>query len=571
VTFRVWAPYAQRVDVVLESGQRHEMRAAEDGYHALDLAVAPGTRYAYSLDGGPALPDPRSRSQPSGVHGPSAVRAPRRDRSSWRPGELRDRILYELHVGTFTPEGTFDAAARHLDELAHLGIDTIELMPLAEFPGERGWGYDGVDLYAPHHGYGGPDGLDRLIDAAHARGIGVIVDVVYNHLGPDGNYLERFGPYFTDRHHTPWGKAINADGPDSDAVRAFIVDNALMWLEEHDADGVRLDAIQAIVDLSATHILEELAARVHELGERTGRRRWVIAESDLNDPRVVRDRDRGGWGCDAQWSDDLHHALHTVLTGEHAGYYGDFGRLEDLAKALRDVFVYDGRRSAFRRRHHGRPVGDLPADRFLAYTQDHDQVGNRARGERLVHLCGVERAKIAAAVVLLSPFVPMLFMGEEWAASSPFLYFTDHPDERLGRAVSEGRRNEFERFGWDPSEIVDPQSTYAFERSHLDRSEREREPHRSMHEWYRALIALRRSVPELRDGRRDLVDVAFDEDARWLRMTRGPVTCAFALDRPAAVPLGERAGELALASVSGVRISDGAIHLPRDSVAIVRS
>ena len=571
MTLRVWAPYASRVDVVLEDGARQPMRVAEDGYHEGDLALAPGTLYAFSLDGGPSLPDPRSRSQPRGVHGPSAVRAPApRHEADPRGADLGDRILYELHVGTFTSEGTFDAAASRLDHLNALGVDAIELLPVAEFPGDRGWGYDGVDLYAPHHAYGGPDGLDRLIAAAHARGIAVIVDVVYNHLGPDGNNLERFGPYFTDRHHTPWGKAINFDGPGSDGVRAFVIENALTWLGEHGADGVRLDAVHAIVDLSATHVIEELTARVDALEARTGRRCWVIAESDLNDPRVVRPRDMGGWGCDAQWSDDLHHALHTVLTGERAGFYQDFGRMTDLAKALRDAFVYDGRRSAFRQRHHGRPVGDLSGDRFLAYSQDHDQVGNRARGERLAHLCGVERAKIAAAVVLLSPFVPMLFMGEEWAAGAPFLYFTDHRDERLGRAISEGRRNEFARFGWDPQEIVDPQSMEAFQRSKLDWAERDREPHRSMLEWYRSLIALRRAVPELRDGRRDAVAVACDEDARWLRMTRGPVTLAFALDRAADIPLEERPGDLALASTPDADTSERTIHLPADSVAIFR-
>ena len=571
MTFRLWAPYARHVDLVLEDGSRQALRPAEDGHHELDLELPPGTPYAFSLDGGEALPDPRSRSQPRGVHGPSAVRRPNVESGTeWRGADLRERVVYELHVGTFTPEGTFDAVIGRLDHLVDLGVGAIELMPIAEFPGDRGWGYDGVDLYAPHHTYGGPDGLDRLVRDAHARGIAVIVDVVYNHLGPDGNYLERFGPYFTDRHHTPWGKAVNFDGQDSDAVRAFVIDNALMWLEEHDADGVRLDAVQAIVDLSATHVIEELATRVDELEARTGRRRWVIAESDLNDPRVVRPREQGGWGCDAQWSDDLHHALHTVLTGERAGYYEDFGRLADLAKALRDAFVYDGQRSVFRRRRHGRPAGDLSGHRFLAYVQDHDQVGNRARGERLSHLCGVARAKIAAAVVLTSPYVPMLFMGEEWAASAPFLYFTDHRDERLGRDVSEGRRNEFVRFGWDPKELVDPQSPDAFARSKLDWTERDREPHRGVLEWYRALIALRRDTPELRDGRRDAVTVAFHDDARWMRITRGPVTLAFALDRAADVPLEERPGDLALASASDVHISDRAIHLPPESVAIVK-
>ena len=567
---RVWAPYAQRVEIVLEDGSRHAMRACGDGYHEADAALAAGTLYAFSLDGGPTIPDPRSRSQPRGVHGPSAVHAVAPPVTPAPARDLRDSVLYELHVGTFSPEGTFDGAALRLDHLVALGVDAVELMPLAEFPGERGWGYDGVDLYAPHHSYGGPEGLDRFVTQAHARGLGVILDVVYNHFGPDGNYLHRFGPYFTDRHHTPWGQAINYDGPDSGPVRDLVIENALMWMTEHDVDGVRLDAVQAIADTSATHVIEELAARVDDLERRGGRRRWVIAESDLNDPKVVRGRDEFGWGCDAQWSDDLHHALHALLTGERTGYYEDFGSLADVAKALRDAFVFDGRYSRFRRRVHGRAVGDLPGERFLAYTQTHDQVGNRARGERLAHVSGVEKAKIAAAIVLTSPFVPMLFMGEEWAASAPFLYFTDHQDERLAHAVREGRRGEFARFGWDASEFVDPQSPDAFARSKLDWSERERDPHRGVLDWYRALIALRRDVPELRDGRRDLVETAFDEGAGWLRVDRGPVTLACAIDADAVVPLARPAGELVLASSPGVDISDRAIRVPRGSVAIMR-
>jgi maltooligosyltrehalose trehalohydrolase len=343
-----------------------------------------------------------------------------------------------------------------------------------------------------------------------------------------------------------------------------------MWAEEHGVDGFRLDAIDQIFDRSAVHVLEELTARIDDLGTRLGRQIWVIAESDLNDPKVVRPREAWGWGCDAQWSDDLHHALHAVLTGERTGYYADFGRLADLSKALRDTYVYDGRWSSFRRRVHGRPFGDLPGYRAVVASQTHDQIGNRARGERLVHLAGPARARIAAAVVLLSPFVPMLFMGEEWGASAPFLYFTDHRDERLAAAVREGRQREFAQLGWRAEELLDPQSVEAFRRSTLDRGEISREPHRSLLEWYRALIALRREVPELRDGRRDGVDVAFDESARWMRVSRGPVTLAFALERDADVPLARRAGELALASAAGVHISDRAIHLPRESVAVLR-
>jgi maltooligosyltrehalose trehalohydrolase len=548
------------------------MRRLPDGHHEIESEAPAGARYGFSLDGGPTLPDPRSRAQPDGVHGASAVLDPSPPAfAEWRGRELRDRVLYELHVGTFAPEGTFDAVAGKLDHLAALGVDTIELMPVAAFPGERGWGYDGVDLFAPHHAYGGPEGLDRLIAACHARGIAVVIDVVYNHLGPDGNYLERFGPYFTDRYHTPWGKAMNFDGPDSVAVREFVIENALMWLRDHGADGVRIDAVHAMLDGSATHVVEELAARVDELEARTGRTCWVIAESDLNDPKVVRSREQWGWGCDAQWSDDLHHALHALLTGERTGYYGDFGRFGDLAKALRDAYVFDGRPSAFRRRVHGRPATGIPGERFIAYAQDHDQVGNRAKGERLSQLVSDGKRRVAAAVVLLSPYVPMLFMGEEWGATTPFLYFTDHRDERLARAVRDGRRHEFARFGWRPEEIVDPQSPEAFARSKLDWGEPDRDPHRSLLEWYRSLITLRRTMADLRDGRRDLVDVACGEDARWLRMRRGRVTLAFALDREADVPLAEGAGELALASDPRCHTSSRSLHLPADSVAILVS
>jgi maltooligosyltrehalose trehalohydrolase len=376
-------------------------------------------------------------------------------------------LIYELHVGTFSPEGTFDGVRAKLDHLVDLGVDAIELMPVAEFPGERGWGYDGVDLFAPHHTYGGPEGLARLVDACHARGVGVILDVVYNHLGPAGNFLERFGPYFTSAYATPWGKAINFDGPNSGPVRDFFCDNALFWLEDYHIDALRLDAIHAILDTSAKHILEELAERVDKLSSRLGRHLHLIAESDLNDPKIIRSRDAGGYGIDAQWSDDFHHALHAILTGERQGYYADFGSLADLASALTRGFVYGGRYSASRRRVHGRPLGGVPLGRLLGYMQTHDQVGNRAMGERSSALMNSSKLKIGAALVFVSPFVPMLFQGEEWAASSPFLYFTDHRDAELGRAVSEGRRREFATFGWRPQEIPDPQAAETFARSKL--------------------------------------------------------------------------------------------------------
>jgi len=407
------------------------------------------------------------------------------------------------------------------------------------------------------------------VDACHARGLAVVLDVVYNHLGPAGNHLGEFGPYFTDRYSTPWGQAVNLDGPDSDEVRGFFVDNALMWLRDYHVDGLRLDAVHAIVDTSAVHLLEEIAVEVEELAAALGRRLFVVAESDLNDPRLVRRREEGGYGLDAQWSDDFHHALHAVLTGERSGYYGDFGSLAHLATALRRVFVYAGERSAFRRRAHGRSPAGIPGWRFLGYLQNHDQVGNRAMGERSSHLVPVGRLKIGAALVLTSPFVPMLFQGEEWGARSPFLYFTDHADPELGRAVSEGRRSEFAAFGWDPETIPDPQAEETFVRSRLDWSEPGRSPHAELLAWHRALVALRRRTPELADGRLDRVEVSLDEAARWFVVRRGAVAVVFSLaDDTQCVPLpgGQR---VLLASEPACRVGEGGVDLVPDSVAIV--
>ena len=568
--FRVWAPAAREVEVDL-SGRRVRMEPVGRGWHEVSFAEAgPGTDYGFVLDGGPVLPDPRSPWQPAGVHGPSRVV----DHSAfawsdrgWGGVHLPSAVLYELHVGTFTPAGTFDAAVERLDHLVQLGIDAVELMPVAEFPGSRGWGYDGVDLYAPHSGYGGPDALRRLVDACHSRGIGVVMDVVYNHLGPAGNYLSLYGPYFTDRYATPWGAAVNLDGAGSDEVRAFVVDNALMWLRDYHCDGLRLDAVHAILDTSATHVLEELSVRVEELAASEGRPLFVVAESDLNDPRVVRRREVGGYGMDAQWSDDFHHALHAVLTGERGGYYADFGSLAHLTIALRQAFVYAGGYSPYRGRVHGRLDPCLSGHRFLGYTQNHDQVGNRAKGERSSALMSTGRLRIAAALVMTSPFVPMLFQGEEWAASTPFQYFTDHADPDLGTAVSEGRRAEFVAFGWDAGDVPDPQDVATYESSKLDWSEVERQPHSGMLEWHRRLIALRRAVPALSDGRLDRVRCRFDEEAGWLVVVRGTVTVAantgfdaVTLDVP---------GRMLLASAGVERAADGLLRLPPDGVAVV--
>ncbi|HEY1807655.1 MAG TPA: malto-oligosyltrehalose trehalohydrolase, partial [Acidobacteriaceae bacterium] len=413
--FRVWAPKAERVSVGIGQ-QKYPMQQAGGGWwEAAVDAAAPGTDYAFFLDDDPlALPDPRSLWQPHGVHGPSRVfdlkAFPWTD-AAWQPLPLASAIVYELHIGTFTPEGTFDAAQSKLDALRELGITHVELMPVNAFPGRQGWGYDGVDLFAPHEPYGAPEALMRLVNACHERGLAVLLDVVYNHLGPAGNYLGKFAPYFTDAHHTPWGDAVNLEDLGSHEVRRFFCDNALMWLRDYHFDGLRLDAVHAYIDRSAIHFMEQIAMEVHALEGQTGRHSVIIAESDLNDPRLVRAREAGGYGMDAQWSDDFHHALVTVLTGDRTGYYADFGQIAQLAQSLHKVFVYDGCYSPYRDRIHGAPVCGLPGWRFLGFSQNHDQVGNRAKGERLCHLVSLGRAKIAAALELTAPFVPMLFQG----------------------------------------------------------------------------------------------------------------------------------------------------------------
>ena len=550
------------------------MVPTEGGWWSVEVpGVGGGTDYAFALDGGTPLPDPCSPWQPHGVHGPSRFvdhGAFSWTDKEWQPPPLASAVIYELHVGTFTAAGTFEAVVPRLDHLRSLGVTHLELMPVAEFPGTRGWGYDGVDLWAPHHGYGGPEGLKRLVDACHARRLAVLLDVVYNHLGPVGNYLGRFGPYFTDRYRTPWGDAVNFDGPGSDEVRRFVCDNARMWLRDYHLDGLRIDAVHAMFDSSAVHVLEQLAQEVDALEADLGRHLALIAESDLNDPRLVSPREAGGYGLAAQWADDVHHALHAFLTGERDGYYADFGTLADLAKALERAFVYDGRYSTFRRRRHGTaPVG-LSADRFVVCLQNHDQIGNRARGERIGHLVGVDRLKMGTALILAAPFVPLLFQGQEWAASAPFPYFTDHEDPDLGRAVGEGRRREFAAFGWRVEDIPDPQAPETFAGAKLDWTELEREPHAGVLEWHRQLIRLRRELPGLRDGRLERTRVRFDEAARWLVMERGPITVACNLgDRLTRVPLEGDARRVRLASDPRTTLAKGAVELPPESVGVL--
>jgi maltooligosyltrehalose trehalohydrolase len=572
--FRLWAPKAGKASLQI-AGQKYPLQKAAGGWWQADVEAAnPGTDYAYFLNKEElALPDPRSLWQPNGIHGPSRVfdhKAFHWTDAEWQAPPLSSAIIYELHIGTFTPEGTFDAAQTKLDALRELGVTHVEIMPVNSFPGIQGWGYDGVDLFAPHEPYGGPEALKRLVNACHEKGLAVILDVVYNHFGPDGNYLGKFAPYLTDLHHTPWGDAVNLEDSDSYEVRRFFCDNALMWLRDYHFDGLRLDAVHAYMDRSAINFMEQIASEVHELEGYTGRNYVVIAESDLNDPQVVTAPEAGGYGMDAQWSDDFHHALVTVLTGDRSGYYSDFGSLADLAKSLRNVFVYDGRFSPYRNRVHGRPVPSLPATRFIGYSQDHDQVGNRAKGERLVHEVSAGRAKIAAALTLAAPFVPMLFQGEEWAASAPFQYFTNH-EEELGKLVSEGRKKEFAAFGWDPAEIPDPQSPETFRNSELNWDERAQPAHAAMLDWYRQLIALRRSTPDLTDPDLSHVHVHFSESEQWLAMERGAVTVAFSLaSNPVQIEV--RPGSfIALSSSPDVHRTANKVSLPPDTVVILRT
>jgi maltooligosyltrehalose trehalohydrolase len=587
----VWAPRAERsVEVVVgDGGDTRRVPLAPvpadadagrgPGRWAGEVAgLGPGDDYAFSVDGGPPRPDPRSAHQPHGVHGPSRVvdhgafAWSDADRA-WRGFHLPSAVLYELHVGTFSAAGTFVGAIEHLDHLVALGVDAVELMPVVEFSGLRGWGYDGVDLWAPHDAYGGPHGLAALVDACHQRGLGVVLDVVYNHLGPAGNHLAAFGPYFTDRHHTNWGEAVNVDGPGSDEVRAFVVENAVMWLRDLHVDGLRIDAVHAIVDESARPVLEQLADEVRALAAHVGRPLWLIAESDRNDPRYVRPSALGGHGLDAAWADEWHHALHAVLTRERSGYYAEFGSYALLAKALRQAWAFDGTYSPHRDRTHGRSPLGLPGDAFVVAAQNHDQVGNRAGGDRLGALVSPGRLHVAAALLLTAPFVPLLFQGEEWGASTPFLYFTDHEDPDLGRAVSEGRRREFAHFGWDPAAVPDPQAVDTFRRSVLRWDDLDAPAHAGLLAWYRALLALRRSHPALTTAPAGSPTVTYDEDAAWLVVHRGSVTVAVNL-APTAQPVPvapSTPGTLLLASSPEVALTPTGVALPPDSVAIVEA
>jgi maltooligosyltrehalose trehalohydrolase len=536
VRFRVWAPRCGHVAVRVVAPVPRDpvpLLGKRGGWFEAALeGLGPGARYSYVLDGERERPDPVSRSQPGGVHGPSEVVDPGAFRwtdAGWSGLPLAEMVIYEVHVGTFTPQGTFDAVIPRLAELRDLGVTAIELMPVASFPGERNWGYDGVHLYAPQQSYGGPQGLHRLVDAAHARGLAVVLDVVYNHLGPEGNYLAEFGPYFTDRYRTPWGEAINYDGEDARGVRDFVIANALYWVRDYHVDGLRLDAIHGIFDASPVHILREMNDAAQRLARRLGRIVPVVAEGDLNDRRVIDPVQKGGCGLAAQWSDDFHHCIHTLLTGERNGYYADFGSLEQLAKAYTHGFVYDGQLSAFRGRPHGTPTRDLPGERFVVCGQNHDQVGNRARGERLTALLPFEALKLVASAVLLSPYIPLLFMGEEYGETAPFLYFTDFGDLALRAAVSRGRREELAAFAW-AGEVPDPQDPETFARSKLNWLLRTQEPHSRLLDYYRALLALRRQHPVLGPGGKRRLTAQVVGDSTLICSRRGADgTAAFAI------------------------------------------
>ncbi|MEO8333795.1 MAG: malto-oligosyltrehalose trehalohydrolase [bacterium] len=507
-TFSVWAPLATSLGVHISTGEAsgdYPLGLAEGQRGVWEVAVPnvkAGDRYGYSIDGGAPLPDPVSRSQPEGVHGLSEVVDPSLfgwTDDHWRGVALQDFVIYELHIGTFTLEGTFEAAAAHLPELLALGVTAIEIMPVSSFPGRRNWGYDGVHHYAPQESYGGTQGLKRLVNAAHAHGIGVVLDVVYNHVGPEGNYLDRFGPYFTDVYRTPWGRAVNYDGPGSDAVRRWAHDNALYWVSEFHVDALRLDAVQGIFDFGSLSFLEELSDEIHELGRQLGRKVQLMAESDLNDPKLLRSPEKGGFGVDTQWADDFHHTLHATLTGEKHGYYQDFQGVATVADVYREPFFYARRFAPHRNRTHGRsPVG-VPRQRFIVASQNHDQVGNRPNGERLATLVGPERQRLAAALVLLSPYVPLLFMGEEYGETSPFLYFIEHGDAALIDAVRAGRKREFEAMEEYDAQI-DPQAEETFLRSKLDWNKRGSEAGTRLLSLYSDLLALRRDEPALKPG-----------------------------------------------------------------------
>ncbi len=563
----VWAPKAQRVELVTGE-ERTALDAAGDGWWRGSAPLAAGTRYSYSVDGRGPFPDPRSLRQPDGVHEASAVWDA--SEHEWRDGRWTGRqlpggVIYELHIGTFTPEGTLDSAIDRLDHLVELGIDFVEVLPVNAFNGTHNWGYDGVLWYAVQETYGGPAAYQRFVDACHERGLAVVQDVVYNHLGPSGNYLPEFGPYLHDASANTWGLSVNLD---EEAVRRFIVDNALMWFRDFHVDALRLDAVHALVDTSSKHILQQLAEETDALSAHLGRPLTLIAESDMNDPKLILPREAGGYGLTAQWSDDYHHSVHVAVSGETTGYYEDFASLGALAKTATKGFFHDGSYSSFREREHGHPIPpEVPVWRLVTFAQDHDQIGNRATGDRLSQNLDEHQLGIAAVLCLAAPGTPMLFMGEEWAASTPWQFFTSHPEPELGKATAEGRIAEFEKMGWDPEVVPDPQDPETFTRSKLDWDELRDGAHGRLLDLHRELIRLRKAEPALTDPSFASLSAEFSDEERWFRLDRGPVSILVAFGEERDFPVG---GELLLATAAGVTTDAGRTTVPARTAAIVR-
>ncbi|MEO9322066.1 malto-oligosyltrehalose trehalohydrolase [Nocardioides sp. C4-1] len=574
--FDVWAPRATRLRLSV-ADETVPMHQTDGGWWTPSEPTPDPTKgdvdYGYLIDDSDApRPDPRSRRQPAGVHQRSRTHRPETfswSDDTWTGRQLAGAVIYELHLGTFTPEGTLDAALGRLDHLRSIGVDLVELMPVNSFNGTHNWGYDGVCWFAVDETYGGPEAYQRFVDGCHAAGLGVVQDVVYNHLGPSGNYLPEFGPYLKTGRNT-WGDLVNLDGDDSAEVRRYIIDNVLMWFRDFHVDALRLDAVHALHDESPTHLLEQMAIEVAALSAHLGRPLTLIAESDLNDPRLVTPREAGGYGLDAQWSDDFHHAVHVALTRETTGYYADFEPLGALAKVIEKGFFHDGTFSSFRDRDHGVPIDTaaMPTWRLVVCSQNHDQIGNRAVGDRITDVLDDDQLACAALLTLCGPFTPMLFMGEEWAASTPFQFFTSHPEPELGLATAEGRIEEFERMGWDPAVVPDPQDPQTFQRSKLDWTETSSPRGARMLEVYRSLARLRRAHPELTDPSFGRTTCEVDEAARLFRMRRGAleVVVNFADEATSAPAAGTR---LLFETESGVELSEGTLTLPAHAGALL--
>ncbi len=568
--FDVWAPRARSLTLVVE-GTQYPMTQGDGGWWqpAEPPASSDDVAYGYLVDGSDTpVPDPRSRRQPEGVHQLSRAFDPSAHAwqdGAWQSPGMNGGVIYEMHLGTFTPEGTLDAAIGKLDHLVDLGVQYVELLPVNAFNGTHNWGYDGVLWYAVQETYGGPAAYQRFVDAAHQRGLGVIQDVVYNHLGPSGNYLGLFGPYLTEGMSNTWGDSLNLDGPQSDEVREYVLQNLLMWFTDYHVDGLRLDAVHALHDERAVHILEEFGARTDACAEELGKPLFLIAESDLNNPRLIQTRDVGGYGLAGQWSDDFHHAVHVNLTRETEGYYLDFDSVGALAKVLEKGFFHNGTYSSFRERHHGREIDPARVAplQLVVCTQNHDQIGNRAAGDRISATLNPAQLAQAAVLNILGPFTPMLFMGEEYGASTPWPFFTSHPEPELGKATAEGRLKEFERMGWRPEDVPNPQDPATFASAKLDWAEAEQGHHAELLATYRHLISLRRDRAELRDADFTTVSVEFDEDSRWIVLHRGHTSVLLNLgEHQASVPVRAAGAEVLLSTVDGVGLLDDAVQLP---------